>query len=153
MAQSDAVAQAATEKGVLDRARIMLIGTLTGPRGLFPIITLRAKALTAQRTALIAEAAHVIPPIGAQGLNTSLNDLSALIETATPETLGTRQHLDAYEKSRARDVAARVAAIGFYNRLTRSGLPQLQDLRLAGLKAVADLPPLRRAVMRAGMGG
>ena len=127
--------------------------TLTGPRGLFPIITLRATALTAQRTALIAEAAHVIPPIGAQGLNTSLNDLSALIETATPETLGTRQHLDAYENSRARDVAARVAAIGFYNRLTRSGLPQLQDLRLAGLKAVADLPPLRRAVMRAGMGG
>ena len=53
----------------------------------------------------------------------------------------------------ALDVAARVAAIGFYNRLTRSGLPQLQDLRLAGLKAVADLPPLRRAVMRAGMGG
>ncbi|MFY0634465.1 MAG: FAD-dependent monooxygenase [Vannielia sp.] len=127
--------------------------TLASRRALFPIITLRAKALTAQRTALIAEAAHVIPPIGAQGLNTSLNDLAALLGSATPDTLGSRQHLDAYEKSRARDVAARVAAIGFYNRLTRSGLPPLQSLRLSGLKVVADLPPLRRAVMRAGMGG
>ncbi|QDC10407.1 UbiH/UbiF family hydroxylase [Oceanicola sp. D3] len=127
--------------------------TLASPRALFPIITLHAKALTAQRTALIAEAAHVIPPIGAQGLNTSLNDLAALLGSATPETLGSRQHLDAYENSRARDVAARVAAIGFYNRLTRSGLPPLQSLRLSGLKVVADVPPLRRAVMRAGMGG
>ncbi|MBY6153423.1 FAD-dependent monooxygenase [Vannielia litorea] len=127
--------------------------TLASPRALFPIITLRAKALTAQRTALIAEAAHVVPPIGAQGLNTSLNDLAALLHTAAPETLGSRQHLDAYEKSRARDVAARVAAIGLYNRLTRSGLPPLQSLRLSGLKAVADVPPLRRAVMKAGMGG
>lgn len=41
MAQSDAVAQAATEKGVLDRARIMLIGTLTGPRG--PVALIRAR--------------------------------------------------------------------------------------------------------------
>lgn len=127
--------------------------TLAGQRALFPIITLRALALTAQRTALVAEAAHVVPPIGAQGLNTSLNDIAALIQSATPDTLGTRQHLDAYEKSRARDIAARVATIGLYNRLTRSGLPALQSLRLAGLRAVADLPPLRRAVMRAGMGG
>ncbi|SIN83099.1 FAD-dependent monooxygenase [Vannielia litorea] len=127
--------------------------TLASPRAVFPIITLRSRALTAQRTALIAEAAHVIPPIGAQGLNTSLNDLAALLKSATPDALGSRQHLDRYENSRARDVAARVAAIGFYNRLTRSGLPPLQSLRLSGLKAVADLPPLRRAVMKAGMGG
>lgn len=126
---------------------------LASGRAAFPIITLRATALTARRTAIVAEAAHVIPPIGAQGLNTSLNDIAALVAGATPEGLGSRQHLDAYEASRARDIAARVAAIGFYNRLTRSGLPALQALRLSGLRAVADLPPLRRAVMRAGIGG
>ncbi|MDF1871232.1 FAD-dependent monooxygenase [Vannielia sp.] len=126
--------------------------TLASGRATFPIVTLKAKHLTAQRVALVAEAAHVIPPIGAQGLNTSLNDIAALVEAVKPGQLGTRQHLDAYEKSRASDIAARVGAIGLYNRLTRSGLPPLQGLRLAGLRAVADIAPLRRRVMDAGMG-
>lgn len=43
---------------------------LHSARAIWPIITQRAQRLTAQRTALIAEAAHVLPPIGAQGLNT-----------------------------------------------------------------------------------
>ena len=32
-----------------------------------------------RRSTLVAEAAHVVPPIGAQGLNMSLADLTALI--------------------------------------------------------------------------
>jgi 2-octaprenyl-6-methoxyphenol hydroxylase len=58
-----------------------------------------------------------------------------------------------YERARMPDIRARVAAIDLFNRVTRSGDPRMQALRLAGLRAVYDLPPLRRAVMRAGMGG
>lgn len=126
---------------------------LSGIRA-WPITSQKAAALTAQRTAILAEAAHVVPPIGAQGLNTSLNDLAALLKAmegaADP---GADSVLTAYEKARRTDIAARVAAIDLFNRVTRSGLPALQSLRLTGLKAVHDAAPVRKAVMRAGMGG
>ncbi len=135
-------------------------GHLFGPmelasrRGIFPIITQRAERLTAERTALVAEAAHVLPPIGAQGLNTSLNDIAALVEAARahPGALGDPAMLTAYARARHGDIARRARAIDLFNRITRSGDIGLQTLRLAGLKAVHDFAPLRRGIMRAGMG-
>lgn len=129
--------------------------TLKSPRRLWPIIAQRARNLTAERTALIAEAAHVVPPIGAQGLNTSLNDVIALVDlaAAAPDTLGGAQMLDAYARARSRDIRQRVAAIDLFNRVTRSDDPSLQQLRLAGLRVIHGVTPVRLAVMRAGMGG
>jgi 2-octaprenyl-6-methoxyphenol hydroxylase len=128
--------------------------TLASPRRLWPVVTQRAERLTAQRTAIVAEAAHVLPPIGAQGLNTSLHDIVALVELAAadPENLGGPKMLAAYEATRERDIRARAAAIDLFNRVCRSGEVPVQALRLAGLKAVHDIAPLRRAVMRAGLG-
>ncbi len=128
--------------------------TLASPRRLWPVVTQRAERLTAARTALVAEAAHVLPPIGAQGLNTSLHDVAALADLAAglPADPGAASVLSAYEATRARDIHARARVIDLYNRLCRSGEVPLQALRLAGLKAVHDIAPLRRAVMRAGLG-
>lgn len=127
---------------------------LASAKGMFPIITQTADHLTAQRVAVIAEAAHVLPPIGAQGLNTSLNDLAALLEAAMANQTdpGAPQVLARYAKVRETDIAARARVIDLFNRITRSGEVPLQSLRLAGLKLVHDLRPLRRGVMRAGLG-
>jgi 2-octaprenyl-6-methoxyphenol hydroxylase len=127
---------------------------LASPRRLWPVVTQRAEALTAQRTAIVAEAAHVLPPIGAQGLNTSLHDIVALVglAAADPANLGAPKMLAAYEATRARDIRARAAVIDLFNRVCRSGEVPVQALRLAGMKAVHDIAPLRRAVMRAGLG-
>ena len=57
--------------------------TLDSHRVAFPIITQRATSFTAQRVAVMAEAAHVLPPIGAQGLNTSVGDVAALLDLVT----------------------------------------------------------------------
>ncbi len=134
-----------------------VLGTLTPitPRRVWPVVTQTAAALTAERVALIAEAAHVMPPIGAQGLNTSLHDVRALLDQAAsqPDALGTPGFLDAYAKRRARDVAARARVIDLYNRLCRSNLPPAQAARSLGLKLVHDVSAVRRGVMRAGMGG
>ena len=46
--------------------------SLASPRRLWPIVAQVAARLDGPRTALVAEAAHVVPPIGAQGLNMSL---------------------------------------------------------------------------------
>ena len=127
---------------------------LASARRIWPVVTQRSKALTAQRVALIAEAAHVLPPIGAQGLNTSLQDVAALLRLAedAPDQLGSATMLDAYGKARARDIAARARVIDLFNRVCTSGDPRVQDLRLTGLRAVHGIAPLRQAVMRAGLG-
>ncbi|MEM9249975.1 MAG: FAD-dependent monooxygenase [Pseudomonadota bacterium] len=128
---------------------------LASERRVWPIISQRALSLTAERTAILAEAAHVVPPIGAQGLNTSLNDVIALRDLAKANAgdLGSPAMLRRFAQRRSADIRARVAAIDLFNRVTRSGDATIQALRLGGLKAVYDVPLLRKAVMRAGMGG
>jgi len=121
------------------------------PRRLWPVITQTAEALTARRVALIAEAAHVLPPIGAQGLNTSLQDVAALLDSLSHDP-GAPDGLNRYANARTRDVAARAAVIDLFNRVCQSDTPAVQALRLAGLRKVYDIAPLRRGVMRAGLG-
>ncbi|MDJ0827588.1 MAG: FAD-dependent monooxygenase [Rhodobacter sp.] len=121
---------------------------------IWPVITQTAQRLTAERTALVAEAAHVLPPIGAQGLNTSLHDVAALYDLAraAPGDLGTPGQLARYAKSRERDIALRARAIDLFNRICQSGEPPVQALRSAGLRATHGIAPLRRTIMRAGLG-
>lgn len=128
--------------------------SLITPRQLWPVVTQTANSLTARRTALIAEAAHVLPPIGAQGLNTSLMDVRLLLDLAQkgPETLGTPSYLDQFAKTRSRDIAARAKVIDLYNRICRSDATPVQALRSAGLRLVHDIKPLRNTIMRAGLG-
>lgn len=128
---------------------------LKSERRLWPIISRRADRLAAPRVALMAEAAHVIPPIGAQGLNTSMNDLILLRDLALMaghEGLGGEKMLAEYDRRRSADIRRRVAAIDLFNRVTRSAEPPVQMLRLLGMKAIHDLGGLRQRVMRAGMG-
>ncbi len=134
-----------------------VLGQLTPitPRAVWPVVTQFARRLSSERVALIAEAAHVFPPIGAQGLNTSLTDVRALLDAAIarPDTLGNTDFLHAYARRRERDVATRARVIDFYNRLCRSGGEPASAIRSLGLKMVHDVAPVRNRVMAAGMGG
>lgn len=128
--------------------------TLDSARTVWPIITQVAEHLVATRVALMAEAAHVMPPIGAQGLNMSLADLSALLELARahPETLGDATMLKAYENKRHLEVKARLAGIDLLNRTSMLGEPWLRDLRAGTLNALYSLGPVRKTLMKAGLG-
>jgi 2-octaprenyl-6-methoxyphenol hydroxylase len=121
----------------------------------WPIVIMRADRLTGERVAVIAEAAHVMPPIGAQGLNTSLADVAALadIVARAPGDLGTPSMLHAYARARTGDIHARAAVIDLFNRVVGSGAAPMQAARLMGLRAVHGIAPVRQAVMRAGLGG
>lgn len=133
-----------------------ILGTLerVGDIGQWPVITQTAHRLTAPRAALMAEAAHVMPPIGAQGLNTSLQDVAALVDAINlhPGDPGAAPVLAAFEKARSRDIKLRAGAIDLFNRVCQSDASGVQALRSAGLKLVHDVTPLRRAVMTAGLG-
>ncbi len=127
---------------------------LAGRRMAWPIIAQLADAMSAERVALVAEAAHVVPPIGAQGLNMSLADLTCLLDlaTASPATLGDRAMLDAYHRRRHPEVVLRVRGVDALNRASMAGAQPLRDLRAAGLSALYGVAPLRRALMRLGLG-
>jgi 2-octaprenyl-6-methoxyphenol hydroxylase len=128
--------------------------TLASRVTIWPIISQIAGTFHAERTALIAEAAHVVPPIGAQGLNMSLADIAVLLELALADRdgLGGPAMLASYSRRRWLDVQTRVAGIDALNRASMAGAPALRDLRAAGLRTLFAARPLRRALMRAGLG-
>lgn len=125
---------------------------LASPLSAWPIIAQIAERFHGQRTALMAEAAHVVPPIGAQGLNMSMADLSALTELARPETLGDAAMLEAYTRRRWPEVALRVAGVDALNRASMARPGPLRDLRKLALDAFYGAAPVRRGLMRLGMG-
>jgi 2-octaprenyl-6-methoxyphenol hydroxylase len=128
--------------------------TLVSGRGTWPIISQIAARMTGERTALMAEAAHVVPPIGAQGLNMSLADLAALLDLAkaAPDQIGGQDMLDRYHKTRHLDIQARVTGIDMLNRASMMGAQGLRDLRASALNGLYAVTPLRKTLMRAGLG-
>lgn len=123
-----------------------------GPRGAFPLSALIARRLSAQRLALIGEAAHVMPPIGAQGLNLGFRDVIDLVESVAGQSdPGCDAALADYERRRRTDVWSRTLAADLLNRTLISDFPGVQLARGVGLAALSIAGPLRRAAMRQGM--
>ena len=128
--------------------------TLVSRRTTWPIISRIADRMEGERTALVAEAAHVVPPIGAQGLNMSLADMRALLDLAEGQRddPGARDLLRRYHRARHAEVTARVTGVDALNRASMAGAQGLRDLRLRGLNAIYSVAPVRRVMMRAGLG-
>jgi 2-octaprenyl-6-methoxyphenol hydroxylase len=128
--------------------------TLASRRTVWPIISQMAARMCAQRVALVAEAAHVVPPIGAQGLNMSLGDLRVLLDLAeaAPDRLGDAAMLETFHSRRHTELRARVAGIDLLNRASMMQAQPLRDLRAAGLNAIYGMAPVRRTMMQLGLG-
>jgi 2-octaprenyl-6-methoxyphenol hydroxylase len=127
---------------------------LVGPRGGFPMSGLTCDKLVAERIALVADAGHFFPPIGAQGLNLGLRDVAQLVESLEMHGMqdaGAPRALAHYDKRRRGDVATRTLSVDLMNRsLLMHALP-VDFMRSAGLAAMAYVGPLRRALMREGV--
>lgn len=123
-------------------------------RSVWPMMTQIAHRFSAQRVALIAEAAHVIPPIGAQGLNMSLADLTCLLRLCEtdPARIGEAAMLETYHRRRWPEVKAREIGIDLLNRASMVEARPLRDLRAGVLGALYSLRPVRKTLMRAGLG-
>lgn len=128
--------------------------TLISRRQAWPIVTQHAERLNGERVALIAEAAHVMPPIGAQGLNMSLSDITTLLDLAEarPDGLGDAAMLEAYHKTRYGDITLRVRGIDLLNRASQASSTVARDVRAAGLSALYGAAPVRKMLMQMGLG-
>jgi 2-octaprenyl-6-methoxyphenol hydroxylase len=126
---------------------------IDGKRQMFPLSGMNARRFAANRVALVGEAAHLFPPIGAQGLNLGYRDVTALADALAgrPEDPGASEVLAAYDRARRGDVFTRTAAVDVLNRTLLSDFLPVQVLRGAGLFLLDRMPPLRRLAMRQGV--
>jgi 2-octaprenyl-6-methoxyphenol hydroxylase len=124
-------------------------------RGFFPLSTETAAAFSGLRLALVGEAAHVLPPIGAQGLNLGLRDAAMLAELVAEAVrngsdIGASELLGRYDRMRRADVMSRTVAVDLLNRSLLSDFLPWQATRGLGLFLMQQIAPLRRAAMREG---
>ena len=130
--------------------------TVAPGRHAFPLAIEKPAHLAARRIVLIGEAAHVLPPIGAQGLNMGLRDAADIVEIVRAaltggEDIGSDALLQRYERDRSADIFSRTFAVDIANRTLLSDFLPVQSLRAAGLHALNAFGPIRRMAMREGL--
>ena len=132
------------------------IGRLRNPgaRFVYPLALRCSPGVARDRVVLLGDAAHRVHPVAGQGFNLTLRDVAFLSQCAADAAgdVGARAVLDVYQACRTRDVRrvvrfTDVLATAFVRRGKGAA-----RLRGAGLVALDLLPPLRRAVVRRGLG-
>ena len=144
--------------GEIERRAHSLFGAMSVEpgRGLFSLVIETADACARQRIALVGEAAHVVPPIGAQGLNLGLRDgatLAEIVADARRENrdVGASDVLARYDTQRRADVTSRTVAVDLLNRSVLTDFLPAHGARGLSLYLVDRIGPLRRALMREGV--
>jgi len=159
--QKPAEAAANAEKSLEELGRLVeermqsMLGRVTIEDNVqvWPLSGMTAHRFGKGRAALIGEAAHVFPPIGAQGLNLSLRDILALsdilctrADQPIPRSAG-----DNFDRKRRVDIISRTTSVDLLNRSLLSDFLPVQMLRAAGLHVLSAIAPLRNIVMREGI--
>jgi 2-octaprenyl-6-methoxyphenol hydroxylase len=126
---------------------------LDSPPALFPLSAALADRFAARRIMLVGEAAHLFPPIGAQGLNLGFRDVQALghVLRRHKGDPGSPAALQAYHAARRADIRSRTMAVDLLNRSLLTDFLPVQLARGLALASATSLPFLRRAVMREGL--
>lgn len=127
---------------------------LASPRRAWNMRVQVASRIFSERTALIAEAAHVVPPIGAQGLNMTAGDIQALKAAAKSGSceIGSVEHLRKYQSLRYYDLLFRVSGVAGLNIASIGSNSAFRRLRTLGLAAAHEIEPLRSRLVSAGLG-
>ncbi|MBO1025518.1 UbiH/UbiF family hydroxylase [Ochrobactrum sp. SD129] len=119
----------------------------------WPLSGMVPLSFASKRTILIGEAAHVFPPIGAQGLNLGTRDVETLIKAiaSDPSDPGSDRVIRAYDRGRRPDILARTGSVDALNRSLLSPILQAQIARGIGLEMLRSFAPLRAFFMREGL--
>jgi 2-octaprenyl-6-methoxyphenol hydroxylase len=144
--------------GAIEKQSHSILGRMTVEpgRNLFPLAIERPKSFGRDRIALVGEAAHVVPPIGAQGLNLGLRDAADIARLANDaiasgQDPGADEILKRYDRARRPDILSRTFAIDIANRSLLNDFLPLQPVRAVGMHLLGAIGPLRRFAMREGL--
>jgi 2-octaprenyl-6-methoxyphenol hydroxylase len=131
----------------IERRSYSLIGKIDveTPRGMFPLEVRTATRFGAHRMVLVGEAAHTLPPIGAQGLNLGLRDAAAIGELVVGAhrkgfDVGESQVTERYDRMRRADIRSRTLAVDLLNRSLLSDFLPVQAARALAVLSVDSIP-------------
>jgi 2-octaprenyl-6-methoxyphenol hydroxylase len=130
---------------------------LLAPRSSFPLGFHHAAQITAQRLALVGDAAHAIHPIAGQGLNLGFRDVAALAQVLVEGArlgldLGDAQLLDRYERWRSLDALSVAFATDSLTRIYGVPGKAASAVRRLGMGLVGRIAPLRNRLMNEARG-
>jgi 2-octaprenyl-6-methoxyphenol hydroxylase len=125
---------------------------MLAPRSSFPLGFHHAAQITAQRLALVGDAAHAIHPIAGQGLNLGFRDVAALAQVLVEGArlgldLGDKQLLDRYQRWRSLDALSVAFATDTLTRLYGVPGKTASAVRRFGMGLVGRISPLRNRLM------
>ncbi len=130
------------------------LGTVAmlAPRSSYPLGFHHAARMTAQRLALVGDAAHAIHPIAGQGLNLGFRDVASLAEVLVEGArlgldLGDRQLLDRYQRWRSLDALSVAFATDTLTRIYGVPGKAASAVRRLGMVLVGRISPLRNRLM------
>lgn len=131
--------------------------SLASKRFCYPLSLVHAKTYTANRLALVGDAAHAIHPIAGQGFNLGIRDIGVLAKLLIDTkqlglSIGTLDILSQYEKSRRRDNMVMIAVTDVLNRLFSNDNLPLRASRRLGLAVINKLPFVKKFFMQHAMG-
>ena len=123
-----------------------------GPVFTYPLSLQLAERFTAQRVALLGDAAHGVHPIAGQGLNLGLKGAAALAEVIVEacrlgEDFGSEVVLQRYAAWRRFDTVTLSAGMDAFVKLFSNDNPALRLARGLGMAAVNRIGPARRFFM------
>ncbi|MEM8838812.1 MAG: UbiH/UbiF family hydroxylase [Pseudomonadota bacterium] len=119
----------------------------------YPMTGLIATRFGDRGIALVGEAGHVFPPIGAQGMNLGFRDIEALLHLVTRGGLDDPVGMSKrYSTARMGDVSARTGAVDILNRSLLTDFLPVHLTRGLALHVSSQIPFLRQLLMRQGLG-
>lgn len=139
----------------LERRSKFIVGKMSDlqDRQMFPMSSQIAEKMALGRAFLVGESGHAFPPIGAQGLNLGMRDVEELAKKLKHvSTDDVENAADAYSKARRIDVGSRTMGVDILNRSLLSDFLPVQSARSIGLQVAKSIAPIRKLMMRQGLG-
>jgi 2-octaprenyl-6-methoxyphenol hydroxylase len=130
---------------------------MLAPRSSYPLGFHHAAQITAQRLALVGDAAHAIHPIAGQGLNLGFRDVAALAQVLVEGArlgldLGDKQLLDRYQRWRSLDSLSVAVATDSLTRIYGVPGKTASAIRRFGMGLVGRISPIRDRLMNEARG-
>ena len=121
---------------------------------IFPVTTQIANKLVDHRMILIGEAAHALPPIGAQGLNLTIKDIKEIYDLCkkNPTGIGDGEMVSKFNIKRLIDIKIRSKSVNFLNKISESNQLFASKTRDFGLNFLAKVQPVKYLLMKFGLG-
>ena len=130
---------------------------LTSGKQKWPVSSQITKALISKRTVLIAESSHVMPPTGAQGLNTSVEDIIYLYQICkkalrSKKDIGGDKVLRQYSLVRFPLIGSKIFGIHLLNKISMTENKFLKTARKNFLKHLKGNSAFRKTLIKVGIG-